>query len=366
MAAAARRGVADAREAGAGPLLQVALRAAHSDWHAGDSANVPAFPLRDFYETWYRPERMAVVVIGDIEPAVLEKTITATVRLAGRQAASRARPGSLGARAHRDTRQRRRRSRRPGHHRLVLRKMPVLPQNRVMDYRRDLVERLMFQLLNIRFGELARKPDAPFLAAGAGKSDIAEATVAVSLGARVEDGKIEGGLKAIMLEARRAREFGFGADELDRARRAFLSFYEQAVAERDKTDSGSYAAEYIRNFLNGEPIPGIQLEYAMTKGLLPGVTLEEVSAAARALLQEDNRVVLATAPEKADITLPSEERIRAVLADATKATIEGWQETAVRKDSAGALPTPGKVCRLDASTSSRPRSSPSRTARRSG
>ena len=64
------------------------------------------------------------------------------------------------------------------------------------------------------------------------------------------------------------------------------------MAEREKTESGSYAAEYIRNFLNGEPIPGIQLEYTMTKGLLPGVTVAEVSAAARALLQEDSRVVL--------------------------------------------------------------------------
>src|SRR4029453_16595142 len=136
----------------------------------------------------------------------------------------------------------------------LLRKMPMLPQNRVADYRRDLVERLMFQLLNIRFGDLARKPGAPVSPAGAGKNDIAESTVAVSLGARVEDGKIEDGLKAIILDARRAREFGFGVDELDRARRVLLSFYEQAVAERDKTESGSYAAEYIRNFLNGRPL----------------------------------------------------------------------------------------------------------------
>ena len=167
--------------------------------------------------------------------------------------------------------------------------------------------------------------------------------MAVSLGARVEDGKIEEGLNAIILEARRAREFGFSADELDRARRVLLSFYEQAVAERDKTESGSYAAEYIRNFLNGEPIPGIQLEYAMTKGLLPGITVEEVSAAARALLQEDSRVVLATAPEKADVKLPSEDAIRAVLVAAGKAPLEGWQETAIRKDLLATPPAAGKV-----------------------
>jgi zinc protease len=299
--------------------------------------------LRDFYETWYRPERMAVVVIGDIDPAVIEKSIASTFGpLADKR--SPAPDPDRAVPPHSET--------------LVnvaadpesqattvalVRKTPELPQNRVGDYRRDLVEQLMFQLLNIRFGELARKPDAPFLAAGAGKSAIAESTMAVSLGARVEDGKIREGLKAIILEARRAREFGFGSDELERARRVVLSYYEQAVAERDKTDSGSYAAEYIRNFLTGEPIPGIELEFTLTRGFLPGVTVEEVSAAARALLQEDSRVVLATAPEKADITLPTEAEIRAVLADAGKAAIEGWQETAIRKDLIATPPTPGKV-----------------------
>ena len=32
----------------------------------------------DFYNTWYRPERMAVIVVGDFDPAAVEKQITAT------------------------------------------------------------------------------------------------------------------------------------------------------------------------------------------------------------------------------------------------------------------------------------------------
>jgi len=299
--------------------------------------------LRDFYETWYRPERLAVVAIGDLDPEVLEKSIKSTLSaLADRRPPAPDPDRSVPPHAETLVNVA---SDPEGQATTVtlLRKMPTLPQNRVADYRRDLVEQLMFQMLNIRFGELARRADAPFLGAGAGKSDIAEATTAVSLGARVEDGKIAEGLKAIVLEARRAREFGFTADELDRARRVLLSFYEQAVAEREKTESGSYAAEYIRNFLNGEPIPGIQLEYTMTKGLLPGVTVAEVSAAARALLQEDSRVVLATAPEKAGGKLPSDDEIRAVLADASKAPLEGWQETAIRKDLLATPPMPGKV-----------------------
>ena len=31
--------------------------------------NAPAARLRDFYDTWYRPERMAIIVVGDMKPA---------------------------------------------------------------------------------------------------------------------------------------------------------------------------------------------------------------------------------------------------------------------------------------------------------
>ena len=31
--------------------------------------------LRDFYETWYRPDRMAVVVVGDIDPTAIVASI---------------------------------------------------------------------------------------------------------------------------------------------------------------------------------------------------------------------------------------------------------------------------------------------------
>src|SRR5262252_4854697 len=40
--------------------------------------NAPVARLRAFYDTWYRPERMAVVVVGDIDPASMEASIRTT------------------------------------------------------------------------------------------------------------------------------------------------------------------------------------------------------------------------------------------------------------------------------------------------
>jgi zinc protease len=299
--------------------------------------------LRDFYNTWYRPDRMAVAVVGDVDPKVLVASIELTFgKLAPRHAEAAAPDQTLPP--HDDT--------------LVsvaadpeaqassvtvLRIGPKPSEDRVGDYRRDLVKRLMFQMLNLRFAEIARASDAPFLAAGAGDEDLTAKNTAVALGARVEDGGAEKGLTSVLLEARRAREFGFTPAELDQARRRVLAAYEQAAAERDKTDSDSYADEYVRNFLTGEPIPGIQTEYDLTKGLLPGITNEEVSLSARDLLGEDNRVVLVTSPEKASVKLPDEAEIRKTLVDAAASTLTPWNQTTTRTELVPEKPAPGRV-----------------------
>lgn len=38
--------------------------------------------------------------------------------------------------------------------------------------------------------------------------------------------------------------------------------------------SGSYVSEYINNFINNEPIPGIEFEYMLSKQLAPQISVE--------------------------------------------------------------------------------------------
>jgi zinc protease len=106
------------------------------------------------------------------------------------------------------------------------------------------------------------------------------------------------GLEALIVEARRMQQFGFTAEELDRARAALLASYERAFKERDTSENAGYAGEYVRAFLENEPIPGVEFEYRIATTFLPAVTVDEVTAEARKLIHDDNRVVLVVAPEK--------------------------------------------------------------------
>ena len=303
----------------------------------------PVARLRDFYETWYRPDRMAVVVVGAIDPAAIEQTIQEAfgplegarppapvpdrtvpphdATLIDVAADSEAQATTIS----------------------VLQKRPPPPQGTVDDYRETLVRQLLYRMLNLRFAEIARREDAPFLGAGAGSQPLTHTATTVSLTARVEDGALDEGLEALIVEARRARELGFSEDEVVRAKKSFTALLDRLYAEREKTESSSYAREYVSHYLTGEPIPGLEFEYRMATELLKGITREEVSEAGRELLDEQSRVVLAASPEKDKLTLPTEAGLRDVLARAKTSTILPWEDRLSGLELMADEPVPGRV-----------------------
>ena len=303
----------------------------------------PAARLRAFYDTWYRPDRMAIVVVGDIDPQQIEQGI----RTVFEPLASRAPAASEPDRTV------------PLHQELLVsvatdpeltrsnvqlvRKRASQNGQRVADYRRGLVHRLVDYMFGERFTELARRPDAKFLGAGAGGDSLTPTVDVFSLSAGVQDGRIQDGLSSLVIEAKRVREFGFGPGELERAKRWMAGFMERANNERDKTESGSYAQEYLNYFLEGEPSPGIAYEYRLVQELLPTVTTEEVSTFARSILGNDSRVLLATAPQKPNLAAPSEKELQATLASAEDVAVTPWNETTVTRDLVEKKPEPAAI-----------------------
>ena len=101
-----------------------------------------------------------------------------------------------------------------------------------------------------------------------------------------------------MTESARAARFGFTAAELEREQRDVLRGYEGAFAERDKEESADLAAEFIRNFTQKEPMPGITYEYGLVQRFVPEITLDEVNKVAKDWAG-GSRVVLVNAPAEA-------------------------------------------------------------------
>ena len=225
----------------------------------------------------------------------------------------------------------------------VYHKLPAADQSTVGSYRRMLVERLFNDMLNDRLTEIAQKPDPPFLGAVSSRGRFVGSKDVYVLSALVGDGGIPRGLRAIYTEGERVARFGFTATEIERRKATALRYFERALVEKETEDSGAYAEEFTRAFLEGEPTPGIQYEYDLHKLFMPGITLDEVNALAREWMTDRNRVVMASLPEKPGVPVPTEAGLRAVLEEVKSETLTAYEDTTTDAPLVPEEPQPGEI-----------------------
>ncbi len=209
----------------------------------------------------------------------------------------------------------------------------------------EIVLGLFAGMLNARFGEMTQKPDAPFLGAGAGQQSFVRTKNARVLSASVKEDGVERGLDAVLTEAERVARFGFTTTELDRARANLSRSLQRAVAEKENQQSATLAAELIRNFLTREPIPGIVYENELYKRFLPQITLAEINSLAKDWTPNRNRVVAASTPEKAGLTVPTEAKLATVMATAADKPLTAYVDSVGTAPLLDAPPTPGSIAK---------------------
>jgi zinc protease len=296
-----------------------------------------------FYERWYRPDLMAVVAVGDFDPEEIERLIHAHFAHLPVPAVPADRP-LYPVPPHPETLFHVARDPELTTTRIeVIHKLPRRHRSTVGDYRGALIERLYGSMLNTRFQEITQRPNAPFLAAGAGSGSYVRTADAYLLQAIVADAGVERGLEALLTEAERVARHGFTPTELERQKLNLLRSLERGVAERERTNSAAYVNAYVRNYLSGTPIPGVDFEFAVAEALLPEIAPEEVNRLAREILTEANRVVLVSGPEKADLPAPGPERLREVVAAVTGSVVEPYEDGTVDHPLLGSAPNPGTI-----------------------
>ena len=302
----------------------------------------PAERLRQFYRDHYRPDRMAVIVVGDIDPAEIETLIT--------QHFSGLQPGGAPRTVypipeHADTRYVALSDKEAqGSSVSVTIKGPVVELKTGADYRKTLVRALMHQMLNARFAEIARQTDAPFLRASSDDATYGLTVEAVSVSARVNDGAIEKGLRALGEEVARVRQHGFGEAELDRAKRSAIAVV-RARLQRARDDR-----ERRIRVRAASPLPerGGRARHRDRARPGPPVPADDhrcrrSATLARELFTDRNRVVIATAPEKAGLVAVTEPALSDALAAGTSATVTAWRDEIGGRELIANKPQPGKV-----------------------
>lgn len=280
--------------------------------------NFPYKDIRDYYHKWYRPDLQGIVIVGDIDVDAVEaklKAIFADVQKAVNPAervyypvADNKEPiVAIGTDKEVDD---------PSIE--VYFKQDATPdseKNNVGYLASQYMTSMITSMLNARLSELTQSANPPFTRAYSsyGNFFVAKTKEALNLSASSKADGIEKALKVLLQEAERARRFGFTESEYARARANYLQRLESAYNEREKTKHGSYVREYVRNFLDAEPIPGIETEYAMMNQLAPNLPVQAINMAIQQLVPDSNQVVIIAGPEKEGLKYPQKEEVIALL-----------------------------------------------------
>jgi len=297
--------------------------------------------LARFYRDWYRPDQMAVIVVGEVEPAAIAKTIEERFGDLKNPAHERAHqaagvPKAGGTRVTIETDKEL-----PATSVAVYNLVPHRPEASANDFRRHLVERVYQTIMNQRLATLRRNPDAPFIVAMTGMNPLVREIDAFTRMAQVKSGKVEESLRAILTEALRAERHGFAQSELDRAR-AIIQRAEEASATREATeDSRDYTDELTRNFFVQELVTGRAVERDLTLKYLPLITIEELNARVKSFGGAENRVIAIAGPDGQP--LPTQERALQIAAEVEKSDIPAWQDKPVPASLMPKRPAAGKI-----------------------
>ena len=301
--------------------------------------------LKRFYKTWYRPNLMAVVVVGDIDPTLAEKEIIKHFSQFKNPVNQKPRPALIPiAERKKDD--------------AVVVTDKEFPYTVVMitnfvekkknivtwaDYKQNIIEDLFNAILNQRLSELTKQADAPFVFGQASFEEMIRGYREFASVAVVGNKTVKEAVDALVATTESVKQFGFLPAELERAKSNIWNETEKAFANKDKTESGVLVQGYINNYTSASPIIGITNRYNFVKDILPKITLEELNAYAKNMESKQGKFAMILSSDKNKEKLPTAENLLAILADAHKIPVKAYEEKVIAKSLLEKQPIAGKI-----------------------
>lgn len=299
----------------------------------------------DYWNTWYRPERMTLIVVGDITPdKVIEPARKALGQFKARAAARQ--PGKAEfkqltkAQAFivTDPEQ-------------VSCDVTVLttgesrpPVTTTEQFQQNLTENVGQWIMNRRLEDLLQKGQASYQSADVGTTDLFKEVRLITASAQGNPADWNKMLAQIIDQVQGAIAYGFTPRELDLAKSAVLAGAERAVETEATIDAGAIVNGITASINRGNTITSAATRLELTKKYLALLNLDAVNAAFKTTYGDKKYTYVLTLPaNKTDFTTPTDAAILAAADAAWASPAVAIKDEAAASSLLAAAPTPGKA-----------------------
>jgi len=307
--------------------------------------NAPAETLRAFYEKWYRPDNMAVAIVGDFDAKALE------AELAGLFPAEKPSvpldrprfelpapvPGRIAYCAASDP------ELTYDAIQLSYRQEPSRERADIESFRDGLMAAIGGMILDERVTAALESPDAPFVYLGADSSRYGRESSVYTLTIVPALGAMDRSIEAVLAMKESISRFGFGEQEIARAKKNLLSAFEAAASEKGRQESLGLSNEMAEHFFREQALPDLDWRLKAARLLIPGIGAAELRSSAAARFEGDDLCVLLLSGEGQASGIPSEARVRELVAASKAAVLTAPASADLDGALVAVLPPPGAI-----------------------
>jgi len=295
----------------------------------------------DYYESWYTPSNITVMVVADADPEMVVDRIRANFSRGERVP----RPEDLDAGVQPYSKMRgivasdgELRDAEVSIVRIVEPAPPVRTEQR---FRESLVENMATVAFNRRLEAKINEGEMRFLRGSAFSRDLFEAFRVSQVSASGEPAVWREMLRDLALELQRARLHGFSDREMEAVRAQVHAAAERAV-EQEPTQPARQILQRLNGVVaEGEPFLSAERRLELVEEYADGITREEISARFAELFDTRAVTFIATLPASAD--LPTEEELVSLGREAVSVTPEADEEVEAATSLMTELPEPGAM-----------------------
>ncbi|MDX2200488.1 MAG: insulinase family protein [Phycisphaerae bacterium] len=267
----------------------------------------------DYYKSWYRPDKMTLIMVGDAAP---EPFLPLVEKYFGSAKNEGARPESLRGGAKELKGQRAFVLSDPEYKYCsisISRVLPARPPTTTRaQYRTELVESLAQRIINKRFGDLVRSGDAAYQTAGVSVADFFRDAYLASASSTCEPTKWEKSLEQVVEGLLRVREFGVEDSEYQLAVDDMLADFERSTQTESTTNARAFLMRMAGSASSGEPVMSAKQLEDIARELVKEIKPSEVLERARMLFAADD-VTLTLKIDPSAKNVPTDDALLAAL-----------------------------------------------------
>ena len=251
---------------------------------------------RDFYDEWYQPNHMALLIVGDIKQdkvmPLIEKYFSVPLKPSNQIAPNPALPpyGKSLFVALSDEEQ-------TDSSISIYNKALFQPTKTLGDYRQRIILDFIINLVDKRIASISDQTQSPLIAAGIGQTELTSASTNYYSYGTLQDDNLLAGTQILLEILETIKQNGFIVEELENEKTLRLKHFQQSLKEAKTIKNETIVSELSRNFLEEEFVSGIQREYEYNQLLLPNITIEDLNQTFKFWFNDEDRIIVFLLPE---------------------------------------------------------------------